>query len=154
MPPTQTRVNPRGIALGLLALVTPAGLVLVNLAAYVMANLAGFRIAITVSAVVSALVLNTLTVAVAYRLGAQRWPDAWIFTPRRRVRVWAAVGLGLVVIAGVSGLLTYRGLSDPRKLPNLATFLAGLLGLAVPLGLAVLFREEVNPRARRRFRTR
>jgi hypothetical protein len=150
----QSRVNPRGIALGLLALLTPAGLVLVNLAAYVMANLAAFRIGITVSSVVSALVLNTLTCVVAYRLGAQRWPDAWLFAPRRRRRLSLFVAVGLVLVASLSGYLTYQGLSDPRKLPNLATFLAGVLGLAVPIGLGILFREEVNPRARRRFRTR
>ncbi|HEV3231260.1 MAG TPA: hypothetical protein VG245_03285, partial [Candidatus Dormibacteraeota bacterium] len=89
------RINPRGLALGLLALLTPAGLVLVNLAAYVMGHLAAFRLAITVSSVLSALVLNTLTVVVAYRLGAERWPNRWVFAPERRRALTAVAGLAL-----------------------------------------------------------
>jgi hypothetical protein len=119
-----------------------------------MANLAAFRIGITISAVASALVLNGLTAWVGYRAGAERWPEHWLFRESHRQRVLGTSVLVLVTVAALSGLLTFRGLSDPRKLPNLQTFLAGLVGLAIPLVIALFFREEVNPRMRRRYRTR
>jgi hypothetical protein len=152
------RRSTRSMLLALLAVITPAGLVLVNIAAYVMANLAAFRVAITVSAVVSTVALNAITGVLGYRtvesrLSSSRWVG-WIFQPRH-LRSNAVCGAFLLVLAAtISGELTYRGLADPRKLPNLQTFLAGLLGLAVPLALAAIFREEVSPRVRRRYRTR
>ncbi|MDQ6748776.1 MAG: hypothetical protein M3010_11815 [Candidatus Dormibacteraeota bacterium] len=152
------RPSTRARLLALLAVITPAGLVMVNIAAYVMANLAAFRLAITVSAVVSTIVLNAITAFAAYRtietrFAASRWLG-WLFQPRH-ARSNAVCGLFLLVVAAtVSGELTYKGLSDPRKIPNLQTFLAGLLGLAVPLVLAALFRDQVAPRGRRRYRTR
>ena len=66
----------------------------------------------------------------------------------------AVAGAALLLGAGLAGVLTYRGLSDPRRLPNLQTFLAGVVGLVTPLVVTLLFREEVNPRLRRRQRTR
>lgn len=152
------RRSTRARLLALLAVITPAGLVLVNIAAYVMANLAAFRLAITVFAVVSTILLNGITALAAYRLLETRFHDhswlGWIFQPRH-VRSNAVCGAFLLVlVATIAGELTYKGLSDPRQLPNLSTFLAGLLGLAVPLVLAALFREEVTPRSRRRYRTR
>ena len=148
----------RARLLAVLAVLTPAGLVLVNIAAYVMANLAAFRLAITVSAVVSTILLNGITAVAAYRLMETRFSDhrwlGWLFQPRH-LRSNAVCGAFLLVLAAtIGGELTYQGLSDPRKLPNLSTFLAGLLGLAVPLVLAALFREDVSPRSRRRYRTR
>jgi hypothetical protein len=148
----------RARLLALVALLTPAGLVLVNIAAYVMANLGAFRVGITVSAVVSTIVLNAITGIAAYRTVATRLSGhrgvGWIFQPRH-VRSNAVCAAFLLALAGtISGELTYRGLSDPRALPNLQTFLAGLVGLAVPLALAAIFREEITPRMRRRYRTR
>ncbi|MFN2465501.1 MAG: hypothetical protein ABR598_04460 [Candidatus Dormibacteria bacterium] len=152
------RRSTRARLLALLAVITPAGLVLVNIAAYVMANLAAFRVAITVSAVVSTVVLNGITAVAAYRSAGARLTGArwvgWVFQPRHQ-RSNAICGFFLLVVAAaISGELTYRGLSDPRKIPNLQTFLAGLLGLAVPLVVAALFRDDVTPRVRRRYRTR
>ena len=152
------RRSTRARLLAFLAVITPAGLVLVNIAAYVMANLAAFRLAITVSAVVSTILLNGITVVAGYRLVETRFKDhrvlGW-FLQARHLRSNAVCGAFLLVLAAtIGGELTYKGLSDPRRLPNLSTFLAGLLGLAVPLVLAALFREEVNPRSRRRYRTR
>jgi hypothetical protein len=61
----------------------------------------------------------------------------------------------LVLGATVAGVLTYQGLSDPKKLPNRSTFLAGLIGLVIPLTLALLLRENASRRTgRRRYRTR
>ena len=62
----------------------------------------------------------------------------------------------LVFAAAVGGELTYRGLSDPRQLPNLSTLLGGLAGLvlALPLILAALYRRGARRRDRRRYRTR
>ena len=62
----------------------------------------------------------------------------------------------LVFAAALGGELTYRGLSDPRQLPNLSTLLGGLAGLvlALPLVVAALYRRGSNRRGRRRYRTR
>lgn len=144
----------RALLLGALSIITPAGLVLVNIAAYVMANLAAFRLAITVSAVVSTAVLNGITAVAGYRLGAKEWPDFWLFREANRRAATIDFVFLLLVGTALAGRLTYAGLSDPRQLPNLSTFVAGLLGLAVPIALAALFRQEVTPRARRRYRTR
>lgn len=144
----------RGLLLAVLAVITPAGLVLVNVAAYVMGHLEAFRLAITISAVVSTIVLNGITAITAYRLGASLWPEHWFFDRGRRGGLVASFTFLLVLGATVAGVLTYQGLSDPGKLPNLSTFLAGLIGLAIPLILALLLRERASRRGRRRYRTR
>jgi hypothetical protein len=152
------RPSTRARLLAFFAVITPAGLVLVNIAAYVMANLAAFRVLITVFAVVSTVVLNAISGVAAYRTLQARMAASrsigWMFQERYLRSNAICFGFLLVLGAAISGELTYQGLSDPRKLPNLSTFLAGLLGLAVPLALAALFRDEVNPRSRRRYRTR
>jgi len=148
------RTTPRGVLLAAIALITPAGLVIVNAAAYVMVHLAAFRLAIAVSAVLSTAVLNGLTAVALYRVGQARWPDLWPFRESHGRAMLATGAAALLLLAGAAGLLTYRGLADPRRLPNLQTFLAGLAGLAVPLLLALFLREDVSPRARRRYRTR
>ncbi|GAC1336251.1 MAG: hypothetical protein NVSMB17_19790 [Candidatus Dormibacteria bacterium] len=152
------RPSTRARLLAILAVITPAGLVMVNLAAYVMANLAAFRLAITVFAVLSTILLNGITGMAAYRTLGQRFGEArfvgWMFQERFSRSNAVTFAFLLLVAAAVSGELTYQGLSDPKKLPNLSTFLAGLLGLAVPLVAAALFSEGVRPRSRRRYRTR
>ncbi|MEA2646965.1 MAG: hypothetical protein QOE92_2048 [Chloroflexota bacterium] len=152
--PSRGTPRSRALLLGLLAIITPAGLVLVNVAAYVMSNLAAFRVAITVSAVVSTVILNGLTGITAYRLGASRWPDAWVFAPHLRRAVTAEFILALALGAAIGGQLTYQGLSDPAKLPNLSTFIAGLIGLAIPILLAAMLRDTTTRRQRRRYRVR
>jgi hypothetical protein len=144
----------RGLLLAILAVITPAGLVIVNIAAYVMQNLAVFRVGITVSAVVSTVVLNGLTAVTAYRLGLSRWPEHWFFAEHRRNGLLAVFVFGLILGATLAGTLTYQGLSDPTKLPNVSTFVAGLIGLAVPLLAAAVLRENPTRRQRRRYRTR
>lgn len=147
----------RGLLLGILAVITPAGLVLVNVAAYVMGHLAAFRVAITASAVVSTILLNGLTGITAYRIGQANWPDAWLFARYRRRSIAALFAFALGLGAALAGELTYRGLSDPRLLPNLSTFVAGLIGLAIPIVLAFLLRQDASRRQRRQrrhYRTR
>jgi hypothetical protein len=166
-------VPPSGQAwlLAALALITPLGLILVNVAAYVMAHLAAFRVAVTASAVVSTIVLNGLAAVAAYRYGVARWPEwsnangpqplvprlaVWLFSPQRRRAVMVDAGYILLMAAAIAGELTYRGLSDPRRLPNLSTLLGGLAGLvlALPLILAALYRRGAGRRGGRRYRTR
>ncbi|HEV3234836.1 MAG TPA: HupE/UreJ family protein [Candidatus Dormibacteraeota bacterium] len=144
----------RGLVLAILAIITPAGLVLVNVAAFVMGHLGVFRVGITVSAVLSTVVLNGLTAVTAYRLGQARWPDHWFFAEYRRNGLLAVFVFGLVFGATLAGVLTYQGLSDPGKLPNISTFIAGLIGLAIPLLAAFLLRDNMTRRQRRRYRTR
>ena len=152
--PSRSTPRSRAVLLGLLAIITPAGLVLVNVAAYVMSNLAAFRVGITVSAVVSTLVLNGLTGITAYRLAATRWPEAWLFAPHRRQALTAEFVFGLAIAGAIAGRLTYQGLSDPARLPNLSTFIAGLIGLAIPIVLALMLRDTTTRRQRRRYRVR
>jgi hypothetical protein len=166
-------VPPSGQAwlLAALALITPLGLILVNVAAYVMAHLAAFRLAITASAVISTIVLNGIAAVTAYRYSVARWPDwssadgpqpliprlaVWLFSPQRRRAVMVEAAYVLVMAAAIAGELTYRGLSDPRQLPNLSTLLGGLAGLvlALPLILAALYRRGAGRRGSRRYRTR
>jgi hypothetical protein len=165
--PTSTRAW----LLAALALITPLGLILVNVAAYVMSHLAAFRVAVTASAVVSTIVLNGIAAVTAFRYGAAKWPDwsqsgrpqplvprisVWLFAPRRRRAVMVEAIFILLFAAAVGGELTYRGLSDPRQLPNWSTLLGGLAGLvlALPLVLAALYRRGARRRDRRRYRTR
>lgn len=152
------RRSTRARLLAFFAVITPAGLVVVNIAAYVMSHLAAFRLAITASAVVSTILLNAISGVAAYRTLQARLTASrivgWMFQERYLRSNTVCFAFLLVLAAAISGELTYHGLSDPRRLPNLSTFLAGLLGLAVPLAVAALFRDEVSPRGRRRYRTR
>jgi hypothetical protein len=117
-----------------------------------MANLAAFRLATTVSAVISTFVLNGLTMGAIYRFGTQNWPDRGPFRPGRRRGLVAAGGFVLCFVTVLAGVLTYSGLSE-KRLPNLLAFMAGVVGLAFPLALAAMLREA-RPRSRRRYRTR
>jgi hypothetical protein len=165
--PTSTRAW----LLAALALITPLGLILVNVAAYVMGHLAAFRVAVTASAVVSTIVLNGIAAVTAHRYGVAKWPEwsrsgrpqpliprvsVWLFAPHRRRAVMVEALFILVFAAAVGGELTYQGLSDPRRLPNWSTLLGGLAGLvlALPLILAALYRRGAGRRDRRRYRTR
>jgi len=148
------RFTARGLVLAALAVITPAGLVVVNIAAYVMAHLEAFRLAITVSAVVSTVVLNALTAFTIYNLARAQWPDLQPLRDTYRRSTIAVGTFVILLIATLSGVLTYRGLSDPRQLPNASTFFAGLVGLLIPIALALLLRENVSRRERRRFSTR
>jgi hypothetical protein len=169
--PKSKVTSTRAWLLAALALITPLGLILVNVAAYVMAHLAAFRVAITASAVVSTIVLNSIAAIAAYRYGVARWPELnedtrpqplvprlvlWLFAPQRRVAVVVEAGFILLLAAALGGVLTYHGLSDPSLLPNLSTLLGGLVGLvlALPLVVAALYRRETSRRRRRRYRTR
>jgi hypothetical protein len=161
----------RAWLLAALALITPLGLILVNLAAYVMAHLAAFRVGITASAIVSTIVLNGIAAIAAFRYGVARWPELsqdprpqplvprlmlWLFAPERRRAIMAEAVFVLLLAAVLGGVLTYRGLSDPRALPNLSTLLGGLVGLvlALPLIVAAIYRRETSRSGRRRYRTR
>jgi hypothetical protein len=169
--PKSKVTSTRAWLLAALALVTPLGLILVNVAAYVMAHLAAFRVAITASAVVSTIVLNSIAAIAAYRYGVARWPELnedtrpqplvprlvlLLFAPERRVAVMVEAGFILSLAAALGGVLTYHGLSDPSLLPNLSTLLGGLVGLvlALPLVVAAIYRRETSRRRRRRYRTR
>jgi hypothetical protein len=169
--PKSKVTSTRAWLLAALALITPLGLISVNVAAYVMAHLAAFRVGITTSAVVSTIVLNGIAAIAAYRYGVARWPDLkedprpqplvprlmlWLFAPQRRRAVMVEALFILLLAAALGGVLTYRGLSDPKALPNFSTLLGGLVGLvlALPLIVAAIYRRETGRRGRRRYRTR
>jgi len=130
------RANRRTVLLAI-GIVTPLGILMVNLSAFVMAHLAQFRLLIAACALISSLVLNGLVVF--WLIGIAR---------RRRSRFYTEYpelvrGLAAIAVVGSAALaayLTYLGMRDPRQLPNLIAIVASLLALLIPFGVASLGR--------------
>src|SRR5205814_6456098 len=105
-----------------LGIVTPLGILAVNVSAFVMANLPAFRLVIAGCALISGLVLNGLTAWWVLRLASRNAIPFY-----REYRTWAigAAVLIVAVTAGGGGYLTYPGMRDPTHLPgSLPMFLA------------------------------
>src|ERR1700686_4156873 len=117
-----------------LGVITPVGILAVNASAFVMVHLTQFRIGIAACALVSGLVLNGLTAWWLLRLASRTAP------PLYREYRWYAIGVAVVIVlltAGGGGYLTYIGLRDPRRLPDvLSVFVASFMIL---LPFAVTF---------------
>src|SRR3977135_1647822 len=98
-----------------LGVITPLGILAVNISAFVMAHLAQFRMGIAALALLSGLVLNGLTARLLPRL-----PRRSAAPPFREYRMWAiGVAVLIVVLTGAGGgYLTYLGMRDPRRLPD------------------------------------
>src|SRR6202165_2733451 len=114
--------------------ITPLGILAVNISAFVMAHLAEFRIGIAALALLSGLVLNGLTAWWLLRLASRTAP------PLYRDYRWYAVGVATLIVlltAAGGGYLTYLGLRDPKRLPDvLSVFVASFMIL---LPFAVTF---------------
>jgi hypothetical protein len=117
-----------------LGVITPVGILAVNASAFVMVNLTKFRIGIAACAVVSGLVLNGLTAWWLLRLASRTAP------PLYREYRWYAMGVSVLIVlltAAGGGYLTYLGLRDPKRLPDvLSVFVASFMIL---LPFAVTF---------------
>ena len=117
------------------------GILAVNASAFVMLHLTEFRIGIAAGAVLSGLVLNGLTAWWLLRLASRNAPPLF-----REYRLWA-IGAAVVIVlltAGGGGYLTYLGLKDPRRLPDLLSIVVATFALALPFGVAVAARRFVG----------
>ena len=124
-------------------IITPIGILVVNIAAFVMRNLAQFRIGIAVCALISSLVLNGLTASWLLRLAGRRSISIYL-----QHQEWATVIATIVVLATSIGaaIFTYIGMSNPNHLPDRLAVITSLLALLVPLGIAYFSRLFVNTR--------
>jgi hypothetical protein len=110
----------------------------VNVAAFVMVNLAAFRLGIAACAVVSGLVLNGLTAWWLLRLVSRTSPPLY-----REYRVPALIGSVLIVLAtaAAGGYLTYLGLRDPRRLPDVLSVVVAVGMIALPFAISIAARR-------------
>jgi len=116
-----------------LGVITPIGILAVNVSAFVMTHLAEFRIGIAALALLSGLVLNGLTAWWLLRLASRS--AAPLFAEYRRWAVGAAVLI--VAVTGIGGgYLTYLGMRDPRRLPDTLSMVVAIIMLLLPLAVS------------------
>ncbi|MFI5281638.1 MAG: hypothetical protein ACHQ0J_00725 [Candidatus Dormibacterales bacterium] len=128
----------REIALVSLGVITPVGILAVNVSAFVMVHLPSFRMGIAGCAVISGLVLNGLTAWWLLRLVSRNAPPLF-----REYRTWA-IGLAVFVVlltAGGGGYLTYLGLKDPARLPDTLSVVVASIMLALPFAVSIAGRR-------------
>jgi hypothetical protein len=127
---------------------TPVGLIVVNIAAFIVKHLDQFRWTISVLAFVSGLMLNSWTAMKIYRVAKLRFPNGGILHDRNQEVVLV---IGIAVIAAISfveALFCYNGLSNEANLPNAATFILGIVAVAIPIVLQGLFGRILRDRDR------
>jgi hypothetical protein len=128
----------REIVLLTLGVITPIGILAVNASAFVMVHLTQVRIGIAACALVSGLVLNGLTAWWLLRLASRTAP------PLYREYRWYAIGVAIVIVlltAGGGGYLTYLGLRDPRRLPDVLSVFVASFMLVLPFAVTVAARR-------------
>ena len=119
-------------------MLTPVGILAVNASAFVMVHLQAFRVGIAACALVSGLVLNGLTAWWLLRLASRNAPP--LFREYRMWAIGAAVALVLVTAVG-GGYLTYLGLQDPRRLPDVLSVVVATIMLALPFAVSLAARR-------------
>jgi hypothetical protein len=115
-----------------LGVITPVGILAVNVSAFVMSHLAQFRIGIAALALLSGLVLNGLTAWWLLRLASRS--AAPLFAEYRRWAIGAAVLIVALTATG-GGYLTYLGMRDPRRLPDTLSMVVATIMLLLPLAV-------------------
>jgi hypothetical protein len=128
----------REILLLSLGVVTPIGILAVNLSAFVMGHLPALRLIIAGCALVSGLVLNGLTAWWVLRLASRNANPLY-----REYRTWA-IGAAVILVAvtaGGGGYLTYLGLRDPTHLPDSLSMVVASFMLLLPLAVAFASRR-------------
>lgn len=118
---------------------TPIGLIVVNIAAFIVHNLAQFRLGISVLAFVSGVLLNAWTGLNIYRVAKARFPRFGVLHESNQEIVLVVGLLVVIVISFAEGLFCYNGLSNEKNLPNAATFYLGVVAIAIPILLQVIF---------------
>ena len=96
------------------------------------------------SAVISALILNSLSGINVYRFVRNRWPNFILSRPENEnwVLILAIVVIG--VIAALSAVFSYVGMSNPKQLPNGIAVVTGFLGVVIPMGLILGLNRHRN----------
>ena len=115
-----------------LGVVTPIGILAVNISAFVMVHLTQFRIGIAACALLSGLVLNGLTAWWLLRLASRNAPPLF-----REYRMWA-IGVAVLIVALTAaggGYLTYLGMRDPKRLPDTLSMVVATFMLLLPLAV-------------------
>jgi hypothetical protein len=115
-----------------LGVITPIGILAVNVSAFVMTHLAEFRIGIAALALLSGLVLNGLTAWWLLRLASRS--AAPLFA---EYRIWA-IGVAVLIVALTAaggGYLTYLGLRDRSHLPDTLSMVVATFMLLLPLAV-------------------
>ena len=126
--------------------VTPIGLIAVNISIFIAKHLAQFRWTIAVLAFVSSLMLNSWAGLNIYRMFAQRRPDHPLVRERNQELVLVG-GMALVIlVAFLTALFCYLGLSNVNDLPNGTTFLTGVVAILIPVLLQAFFRGGLRRR--------
>ena len=121
-----------------LGVITPVGILAVNISAFVMGHLPALRLIIAGCALVSGLVLNGLTAWWVLRLASRNANPLY-----REYRTWA-IGAAVIIVAltaGGGGYLTYLGMRDPTHLPDSLSIVVATFMLALPLAVAFASRR-------------
>lgn len=119
-------------------MITPVGILAINASAFVMVHLTQFRIGMAACALLSGLVLNGLTAWWLLRLASRNAPPLF-----REYRVWA-IGVAVLIVlltAGGGGYLTYLGLDNPRRLPDVLSVVVASFMLLLPFAVSVAGRR-------------
>jgi hypothetical protein len=121
-----------------LGVLTPVGILAVNVSAFVMGHLQAFRLVIAGCALVSGLVLNGLTAWWILRLASRNANPLY-----REYRTWAIGLASLIVIltAAGGGYLTYLGMRDPTHLPDSLSMIVASIMLLLPLAVTFASRR-------------
>jgi hypothetical protein len=132
-----TRRQALDLALLIVGISAPIGLLVVNSAAYVMSHLDKFRLSIGIAAVLSSLALSGLTAHTVLGRAAAYMPELY-----ERFRVWMIGAAAVAVVAWslLGGWGAYQSLGDARHLPNLAVTLTALWLLALPFAMNFISR--------------
>ncbi len=153
-PPEQTRWRRLGnIAVLVVGLIAPLGVLAVNGAVFLMQHVSTFRLLIAVLTAVSGVVLNSLVARQALRFAHANLP--LIYREYRRwIIVLAVIGVLVSVLLGT--FLTYQGMANVRQLPSAAAVLGSLVALIMPFALTfgerMVLRPIMEVRARRNAR--
>jgi hypothetical protein len=121
-----------------LGVITPVGILAVNVSAFVMSHLSQFRIGIAALALLSGLVLNGLTAWWLLRLASRSAGPLF-----REYRLWA-IGAAVLIVALTAaggGYLTYLGMRDPHRLPDALSMVVATFMLLLPLAVTFAARR-------------
>jgi hypothetical protein len=122
----------RELALLTIGVLTPVGILAVNISAFVMGHLPAFRLIVAGCALISGLVLNGLTAWWLLRLASRNANPLY-----REYRSWA-IGIAVLIVvltAAGGGYLTYLGMRDPSHLPDSLSMIVASFMLLLPLGV-------------------
>lgn len=153
-PPEPSRWRRIGnIAVLVVGLIAPLGVLAVNGAVFLMQHVSTFRLIIAILTAVSGIVLNSLAARQALRFARTNLP--LIYREYRRwILVLAVIGVLISVVVGT--FLTYEGMANVAQLPSLAAVLGSLIALIMPFALTfgerLVLRPLMEVRSRRHAR--